>query len=80
MNVLIQHDPRSVALRAAGPDPYALIFRHASREDSNRCIVEFLPWKDVKERGEYKLLNTVEVYGSLGLIDIEDGILSRWLR
>jgi hypothetical protein len=77
MNVLIQHDPRSIALRGAGQDPYALIFRHASREEdsSNRCVVEFLPWKDVSERSEYKLLNSVEVYGSLGLIDIEEGSL-----
>jgi hypothetical protein len=75
MNVLIQHDPRSIALRGAGQDPYVLIFRHASREEdsSNRCVVEFLPWRDVSERSEYKLLNSVEVYGSLGLIDIEEG-------
>jgi len=77
MNVLIQHDPRSIALRGAGPDPYALIFRHASREEGsgNRCVVEFLPWKDVSERSEYKLLSAIEVYGSLGLIDIEEGNL-----
>jgi hypothetical protein len=77
MNILIQHDPRSIALRSAGTNPYALIFRHASKEEdkSNRCVVEFLPWKDVNERGGYKLLNSVEVYGSLGLIDIEEGTL-----
>ena len=75
MNILIQHDPRSIALRGAGTNPYALIFRHASKEEnsSNRCVVEFLPWKDVSERSSYKLLSSVEVYGSLGLIDIEDG-------
>lgn len=75
MNILIQHDPRSIAIRGAGPDPFALIFRHASRsEDSgDRCVVEFLPWKDVQQRTGYKLLNSVEVYGSLGLIDIEEG-------
>lgn len=75
MNILIQYEPRSIALRATGPNPHALIFRHAPREEdkSNRCVVEFLPWKDVDERGGYKLLNSVEVYGSLGLIDIEDG-------
>lgn len=75
MNILIQHDPRSIALRAAGTNPYVLIFRHASREEggSNRCVVEFLPWKDVIGRGEYKLLNSVEVYGCLGLIDAEEG-------
>lgn len=79
MNILIQHDPRSIALRGAGADPYALIFRHASREEdsSKRCVVEFLPWKDVHERSEYKLLNSIEVYGSLGLIDIEEGNLSQ---
>jgi hypothetical protein len=77
MNILIQHDPRSIALRAAGPDPYTLIFRHASRNEntSNRCVVEFLPWKDVSERSSYKLLNSIEAYGCLGLIDIEQGIL-----
>ena len=76
MNILIQDDPRSIALRAAGPNPYALVFRHASREEdsNNRCVVEFLPWKDVSERGGYKLLNCLEVYGSLGLIDIDKGI------
>lgn len=76
MNILIQHDPRSIALRGAGTNPYALIFRHASREDDrgNRCVVEFLPWKDVNERSGYKLLSSVEVYGSLGLIDIEEGM------
>jgi hypothetical protein len=75
MNILIQHDPRSLALRGAGRDPYALIFRHASRkEDSNnRCVVEFLPWKDVSERGAYKLVNSIQAYGSLGLIDIDEG-------
>jgi hypothetical protein len=75
MNILIQHDPRSIALRGAGSNPYALIFRHTSREEGsgNRCVVEFLPWKDVSERNEYKLLNSIEVYGSLGLIDIEEG-------
>jgi hypothetical protein len=75
MNILIQHDPRSLALRGAGPNPYALIFRHASREEdsSNRCVVEFLPWKDVNERSAYKLLNSIEVYGSLGLIDVDEG-------
>jgi hypothetical protein len=76
MNILIQHEPRSIALRAAGPNPFALIFRHASREEQggNRSVVEFLPWKDVNDRGSYKLLNSIEVYGSLGLIDIEDGM------
>src|SRR5437762_12726221 len=76
MNILIQHDPRSIALRGAGTNPYALIFRHASREEdsSNRCVVEFLPWKDISDRSGYKLLNSVEVYGSLGLIDIEEGM------
>lgn len=81
MNILIQHDPRSIALRSAGPDPFALIFRHTSRsEDSgDRCVVEFLPWKDVNQRAGYKLLNSVEVYGSLGLIDIEEGtIFAKW--
>ena len=75
MNILIQHEPRSIALRGAGTNPSALIFRHTSREEdrSNRCVVEFLPWKDVNERGGYKLLTSVEVYGSLGLIDIEEG-------
>ena len=75
MNILIQHEPRSIALRGAGSNPSALIFRHASRErdSSNRCVVEFLPWKDVNERGGYKLLSSIEVYGSLGLIDIEEG-------
>jgi hypothetical protein len=75
MNILIQHEPRSIALRAAGTNPYALIFRHASREENanNRLVVEFLPWKDVCERGSYKLLNSIEVCGSLGLIDIEEG-------
>ena len=76
MNIFIQRDPRSIALRAAGTNPYALIFRHALREEdsSNRCVVEFLPWKDVSERGDYKLLSSVEVYGSLGLIDVDEGI------
>jgi hypothetical protein len=75
MNILIQHDPRSIALRSAGTDPHALIFRHASREEDkkNRCVVEFLPWKDVSERGEYKLLTSIEVHGSLGVIDIDHG-------
>jgi hypothetical protein len=75
MNILIQHDPRSIALRSSGTDPYALIFRHASREEDkkNRCVVEFLPWKDVSERGEYKLLTAIEVYGTLGVIDIDHG-------
>jgi len=75
MNILIQHDPRSIAIRGAGPDPFALIFRHAARsEDSgDRCVVEFLPWKEMQQRAGYKLLNSVEVYGSLGLIDIEEG-------
>lgn len=77
MNILIQHDPRSIALRGAGPNPYALIFRHASREEQggDRCVVEFLPWKDISERGSYRLLNSIEVYGSLGLIDIDEGML-----
>jgi len=76
MNILIQHDPRSIALRSSGANPYALIFRHSSRAEDkkNRCVVEFLPWKDVSERGEYKLLQSVEVYGSLGLVDIDHGI------
>lgn len=76
MNILIQYEPRSIALRGAGTNPYALIFRHASREEDsgNRCIVEFLPWKDVNERNGYKSLSSVEVYGSLGLIDIEKGM------
>jgi len=80
MNILIQHDPRSIALRGAGVNPFALVFRHASREEdtSDRCVVEFLPWKDVDERGKYKLLNSVEVYGCLGLIDIEEGIHTLW--
>ena len=78
MNILIQHDPRAIALRGAGTDPYALIFRHASREEgsSDRCVVEFIPWRDVSQRNEYKLLNSIEVYGSLGLIDIEKGSFS----
>jgi hypothetical protein len=77
MNILIQHEPRSIALRGAGPDPFALIFRHASKEEASgdRCVVEFIPWRDVHERSRYKLLNSVEVYGSLGLIDIEEGII-----
>ena len=77
MNILIQHDPRSIALRGAGTNPSALIFRHAPRVEnsSNRCVVEFLPWKDVNERGGYKLLNSIEVYGSLGLIDVEEGTI-----
>ena len=76
MNILIQHDPRSIALRGAGTNPYALIFRYGSGEEvrSSRCVVEFLRWKDVNERGGYKLLNSIEVYGSLGLIDIEEGM------
>lgn len=74
MNILIQHDPRAIALRGTGTNPYALIFRHASREEgSGRCVVEFIPWRDVSQRNEYKLLTSVEVYGSLGLIDIEQG-------
>ena len=75
MNILIQHEPRSIALRGAGTNPFALVFRHASRQEDtgDRCVVEFLPWKDVGERAEYKLLNSVEVYGSLGLIDIAEG-------
>jgi hypothetical protein len=75
MNLLVQHDPRSIALRAAGTNPFALIFRHASREEKggDRCVVEFLPWKDVNGRGEYKLLRSIEVYGCLGLIDIDEG-------
>jgi hypothetical protein len=76
MNILIQHEPRSIALRSAGPDPSVLIFRHASREEQggNRSVVEFLPWKDVRERASYKLVSSIEVYGSLGLIDIEEGL------
>jgi hypothetical protein len=79
MNILIQHEPRSIALRGAGTNPLALVFRHASRaEDSgDRCVVEFLPWKDVRERGEYQLLNSIEVYGCLGLIDIDEGTVLR---
>ena len=79
MNILIQHEPRSIAIRASGTNPYALIFRDAPVEEDtgNRCVVEFLPWKDVHERGEYKLLNSVEVYGCLGLIDIDKGIISK---
>jgi len=76
MNILIQLDPRSIALRSSGANPYALIFRHASRveDNKNRCVVEFLPWKDVRERGEYRLIQSVEVYGSLGVIDIDHGM------
>jgi hypothetical protein len=77
MNILIQHEPRSIALRGAGNNPLTLVFRHASRAENSgdRCVVEFLPWKDLSERGEYKLLNSIEVYGSLGLIDIDEGIV-----
>ena len=75
MNILIQYAPRSIALRSAGTDPFALIFRHTSREEGgNPCVVEFLPWKDVQARGEYQLLNSIEVHGCLGLIDIDEGI------
>jgi hypothetical protein len=76
MNILVQSEPRSIALRGSGTNPFTLIFRHASKDEgsSNKCVVEFLPWKDVNGRGEYKPLTSTEVYGSLGLIDIDEGI------
>jgi len=79
MNILVQHDPRSIALRGAGQNPHALVFRHAARDEASspRCVVEFLPWKDVSERSAYTLLNAVDVFGCLGLIDVDEGTLLR---
>jgi hypothetical protein len=75
MNILVLYEPRSIVLRGSGPDPYALIFQHATREENSgdRCVVEFVPWRDVPDREEYQLLNSVAVYGTLGLIDIGEG-------
>jgi len=77
MNIFVQREPRSIALRSTGTNPFALIFRHAAREETtvSRCVVEFLPWNDISDRGDYKLLNQIEAFGCLGLIDVDEGTL-----